>query len=171
MKKMMEQHRKFMKNNKGFSLVELIIVIAIMAVLVAVLAPQYTKYVEKSRESTDISAVDSIVGACKTVAIDPNTYDQANAAGFTVTWAKNGNISVTAGDNTAKVLNAAIQDLVGQNVAPKSKACIAEDTKVTISATGNVTVEGGILRATTLGGTSTTDGTSKWNTSSTVTTA
>ena len=28
-------------NNKGFSLVELIIVIAIMAVLIAVLAPQY----------------------------------------------------------------------------------------------------------------------------------
>ena len=32
-------------NNKGFSLVELIIVIAIMAVLVGVLAPQFMKYV------------------------------------------------------------------------------------------------------------------------------
>ncbi|MCM1143504.1 MAG: prepilin-type N-terminal cleavage/methylation domain-containing protein, partial [Lachnoclostridium sp.] len=34
-------------NNKGFSLVELIIVIAIMVILVAVLAPQYLRYVEK----------------------------------------------------------------------------------------------------------------------------
>ena len=42
-----------MKNNKGFSLVELIIVVAIMAVLIGVLAPQYIKYVEKSRKSTD----------------------------------------------------------------------------------------------------------------------
>ena len=40
-------------NNKGFSLVELIIVIAIMAILVGVLAPQYMKYVEKSRISAD----------------------------------------------------------------------------------------------------------------------
>lgn len=44
-------------NNKGFSLVELIIVIAIMAILVGVLAPQFIKYVEKSRQSTDIQNV------------------------------------------------------------------------------------------------------------------
>ena len=47
-------------NNKGFSLVELIVVIAIMAVLVGVLAPQFIKYVEKSRESTDLTNLDSI---------------------------------------------------------------------------------------------------------------
>ncbi len=48
------------KNNKGFSLVELIVVIAIMAVLVGVLAPQFIKYVEKSRISTDIQNVDQV---------------------------------------------------------------------------------------------------------------
>lgn len=41
--------KKEKMNDKGFSLVELIIVIAIMAVLVVVLAPQYLKYVERSR--------------------------------------------------------------------------------------------------------------------------
>lgn len=42
-------------NNKGFSLVELIIVIAIMVILVAVIAPQYTKFVQKSRVSADVN--------------------------------------------------------------------------------------------------------------------
>lgn len=48
------------KNNKGFSLVELIVVIAIMAVLVGVLAPQFIQYVERSRISTDIQNMDQI---------------------------------------------------------------------------------------------------------------
>lgn len=40
--------------NKGFSLVELIVVIAIMAVLVGVLAPQFIGYVAKTRQATDV---------------------------------------------------------------------------------------------------------------------
>ena len=48
------------KDNKGFSLVELIIVIAIMAVLVGVLAPQFIKYVEQSRRSRDIQTAQEI---------------------------------------------------------------------------------------------------------------
>ena len=52
------------KNNNGFSLVELIIVIAIMAVLVGVLAPQFIKYVEQSRRSRDIQAAQEIREAC-----------------------------------------------------------------------------------------------------------
>lgn len=47
-------------DNKGFSLVELIIVIAIMAVLVGVLAPQFMKYVEQSRRATDIQNAEMI---------------------------------------------------------------------------------------------------------------
>lgn len=62
-----------MKNNKGFSLVELIIVIAIMAVLVGVLAPTYMQYVEKSKKSNDVSTVDTLVNAFEIAAIDPET--------------------------------------------------------------------------------------------------
>lgn len=51
----------FMKeSNKGFSLVELIIVIAIMAILIALLAPQYIRYVEKSKVATDDELLQNI---------------------------------------------------------------------------------------------------------------
>ena len=48
------------KNNKGFTLVELIIVIAIIAVLAAVLAPQYVRYIERSRQGVDANTLSEI---------------------------------------------------------------------------------------------------------------
>ncbi|MDE6516413.1 MAG: prepilin-type N-terminal cleavage/methylation domain-containing protein [Acetatifactor sp.] len=59
-------------DNNGFSLVELIIVIAIMVVLVGVLAPQYLKYVERGRESADLSNIDIMVSAVEIYNADPN---------------------------------------------------------------------------------------------------
>ena len=49
--------QKRQKRDKGFTLVELVVVIAILAILVGLLAPSYTKYVERSRESTDLANV------------------------------------------------------------------------------------------------------------------
>lgn len=46
--------------NKGFSLVELIVVIAIMAILVGVAVPVYSSYIEKAQKSKDEQMVDEI---------------------------------------------------------------------------------------------------------------
>ena len=46
-------------NKKGFTLAELLIVVAIIAVLTAIAIPVFTAQLEKSRESTDIANVRS----------------------------------------------------------------------------------------------------------------
>lgn len=65
------------KNNKGFSLVELIIVIAIMAILAGALAPALIKYINKSRRSTDVQNADSLRTAIQTALSNPDAADAA----------------------------------------------------------------------------------------------
>lgn len=60
------------KNKKGFSLVELIIVIAIMVALIAVMAPAFVKYVQKSRNSALSAAAESLYTAMQTYYGDPD---------------------------------------------------------------------------------------------------
>ena len=64
-----------MKNNTGFSLVELIIVIAIMAILSAALAPQLMKYIEKSRQSTDQTTCKAIESCVNTAFTNEGVWD------------------------------------------------------------------------------------------------
>ena len=68
------------KNNKGFSLVELIVVVAIMAVLVGVLAPAYLRYVEKTRLQKDNSAIGEICAALQTAMADEECFNEAAGA-------------------------------------------------------------------------------------------
>ncbi len=67
-------------NNAGFSLVELIVVIAIMAVLVGVLAPQLLRYVERSRVSTDNQAVAEVANAIKIAMADETIYNSVKGS-------------------------------------------------------------------------------------------
>ena len=69
---MLKWFNKKKKDNKGFTLVELVIVVAILAILVGLLAPQYTKYVEKSRKSADANNLEEIVKQIKVTASDPS---------------------------------------------------------------------------------------------------
>ena len=80
---------------KGFSLVELIIVMAIMAILVGVVASQVIPYMEKSRQSKDQQQLSSlctdIVSAISQADTDPGDIgatELSNAGNSAGSWGK-----------------------------------------------------------------------------------
>lgn len=67
-------------NNEGFSLVELIVVIAIMAILIGVMAPNMISYIERTNVSADIQFADTIRTAVKTAMMDPQVLNDDDSA-------------------------------------------------------------------------------------------
>ena len=68
------------KNNKGFTLAELLIVVAIIAVLVAIAIPVFTSQLEKSREATDMANVRSAYAALVTGYLGDNSIGTATVS-------------------------------------------------------------------------------------------
>lgn len=126
--------------NKGFSLVELIVVIAIMAILVAVLAPTLLSKIEDSREGTDLQALGEINTAIKEAILSSETANDEMPDGtYTVTIDEDGKPSID-GDNKDKV-NAELQRTIPE-VKFKSKLAKDSDTKI------QVVVGGGTVKTT-----------------------
>ncbi len=93
-----------MKSNKGFSLVELIIVIAIMAVLIGVIALAVIPNLERTKESKDISTIDT---ACHALAVAvANAGDSAGS----------GKITLAHGERTEMEGSEKVYDLVKEQV-------------------------------------------------------
>lgn len=126
-------------NNKGFSLVELIIVIAIMAILAGAIAPALIKYIDKSRKSNDISSAKTIKTAVETALGNESVYEYLTnldtgkttssvLIGAAASSATVGNIEVTIADCTKPDDSALATDeaekLIADNIgdkAPKTK--------------------------------------------------
>ena len=94
-------------NNKGFSLIELIVVIAIMAILVGTLAPQFMKYVESSKQSTDMQAASAL-----RTAIEAYVAENALSSTTPITVSTNGtSLVVKDGTGLSKGLEDALAEV------------------------------------------------------------
>ena len=133
------------KNNKGFTLVELIVVIAILGVLMAVLVPQYIQYVEKSRIGVDEAMIGEFAHNMELAAA--TNEELSKATGVTVTvkgTGETGSFTVAPPEGATDKLKAAVEtlksDLEGvfpvADVKFKSKiysSYSAEGIKITLS--------------------------------------
>ena len=66
---------KKLSNKKGFTLAELLIVVAIIAVLVAISIPIFTSQLEKSREATDAANIRSAYAEVVVAALGDSETD------------------------------------------------------------------------------------------------
>lgn len=67
---MLKNLKNRLNESKGFSLVELIVVIAIMVILIALLVPNVVGYISKAQDSANLSAAKSVYNAMNTAVID-----------------------------------------------------------------------------------------------------
>lgn len=139
----MEKRKELKKlNNGGFSLVELIIVIAIMAILVGVLAPQYMRYVGRSRIASDQQNATAIVSAIQIYASDPQATIPL-ADGDNIVISPNGGGSVVTGNGLAQAFTDAAINVA--NISLQSNTWNngvggAVTITVNIDANNNITV-------------------------------
>lgn len=116
-------------NNKGFSLVELIIVIAIMAILIGVMAPSLLKYVERTRVSSDTQLADTVRTAVRTAMMDPVVLNDTDANTAIATF--------NATSSTSHMLLSGINTPDGNEFAD----AVAETLGVTAATLGDVSKE------------------------------
>lgn len=124
-------------NQKGFTMAELLIVVAIIAVLVAIAIPIFTTQLEKSREATDEAniraAYAEVTAAALSEDTNPSSESKITYDGTAKTWTK----TVTAKQSTTSSwVSGTNPDIGGVSVAPAASWSVVANSegKVTISA-------------------------------------
>lgn len=141
------------KSNKGFSLVELIIVIAIMAILAAAIAPALIRYIDKSRKADDVQFFGQIQSAASAALADEGAYSAVAANLGTANPVWTGTVAATGSvtnDATNNDFVKEVNSTLGSNNKLKYvKGCaggtnitvvISADEKVHVSVAGSEVV-------------------------------
>ena len=103
-------------NNKGFSLVEVIIVVAIMSILVGVAAPILIGYFEKTNVSADVQLCDSVKEAVSIAMVDPDVICATDTSADQIAYLTAGNVYSIEDFTDITVFTDTICEIVGKDV-------------------------------------------------------
>ena len=125
------------QGKKGFTLMELLIVVAIIAVLVAIAIPLFTNQLEKAREATDMANLRSAYAECsaslltgekgKNVTFDNDANPTSASKTVTITQKKKG----WEGENASETIGGTALPTIGDTVPATIKITVASDGTVT----------------------------------------
>ena len=93
--------KKYPGSEGGFTLLELLIVVAIIAILAAIAIPQFTKYKERSYDADSKANLHNIYLACKAYWADNGSAALCSAAlatGTSYGYLQSTNVSISAGN-------------------------------------------------------------------------
>lgn len=114
--------KKMMKNRKGFTLMEMLIVVAIIAILVIIAIPTFNSALAKARAATDVANIRSGYAAALVEAMT-NGVETGNGANNTYYLQKDGSVSKTGTDKyttQGKSENATTNTTIGGKFAVNS---------------------------------------------------
>ena len=100
MKKFM---KKLLKKAEGFTLVELIVVIAILAILAGVAVPAYNGYLNKAKEASDVTTLESVKTAAQAYYAKNGAVTEVIVEGNNVYI--NGDSGIASGTNADNIGN------------------------------------------------------------------
>lgn len=129
--------------NKGFSLVELIVVIAIMAVLVGVLAPTLIKNIEKSRESKDAQNCEQLKSSVEIALQNETAYSTNVKSGKDIVTITSSGVTIASDAGTDFTTEFTGQiDTSKTKLTSKKYKDVTGGIKIHVNEKGQVTIVG-----------------------------